>query len=222
MGNLDLLDSGRRIATEFIPFLFALCFHEFAHGWVARLRGDRTAEMMGRLTLNPLAHMDPIGTFLLPLSAILFHWPFSFGWARPVPVNARNFKNIRTDMFWVALAGPLSNILLALVAAFGFAFSMRFMQDSVYFPAVRGIIYAFIGSNLILAVFNMLPLYPLDGARVLARFLPASINHRLEQNEFGSSMILLFLIMTGALQFLIVPVQFLANAFLTMAIRIVL
>src|SRR6185436_15011255 len=112
---MDILEISVRVAIIYIPFLFALCFHEFAHGWVAKMRGDNTAEQLGRLTLNPIAHADLIGTFILPVSAIVFGIPIFFGWAKPVPVNIRNLKNIRTDMFWIALAGPASNIFLAVV-----------------------------------------------------------------------------------------------------------
>src|SRR3954469_19503462 len=100
-----------KIALYFIPFLLALCAHEYAHGWVANKLGDPTARLMGRLTLNPLAHADIIGTFMLPILAIITGGPF-FGWAKPVPVNDRNLKNRRLGMFWVALAGPASNMIL--------------------------------------------------------------------------------------------------------------
>ena len=104
------MEIGYKIGMNFVPFLFALCAHEYAHGLVAKWRGDNTAQALGRLTLNPLAHADPIGTFVLPLAAIIFNVPIFFGWAKPVPVDARQLKNPRTDMFWIALAGPGSNI----------------------------------------------------------------------------------------------------------------
>ena len=96
---MDLLELARNIGLQYIPFLFALCFHEYAHGFVAKMKGDRTAEMMGRLTLNPMAHIDPIGTVLLPLLAVSGYFRFFFGWAKPVPVNERNLRNPRADMF---------------------------------------------------------------------------------------------------------------------------
>src|SRR4051794_8394875 len=105
--NINMVEKAFQAFEYFVPFLFALCFHEFAHGWVAKMRGDRTAEIMGRLTLNPLAHADMIGTVILPLASILTGIPF-FGWAKPVPVDERNLKNPRIDMFWIAFAGPLS------------------------------------------------------------------------------------------------------------------
>ncbi len=218
MNHFDSLDAGRRLATQFIPFLFALCFHEFAHGWVAKKRGDNTAELMGRLTLNPMAHADMVGTFFLPIMAILFSWPFAFGWAKPVPVNARNLKNVRTDMFWVALAGPLSNVLLAFVSAFIFALNREFFQNSTYFNAVNTLVIHFIMTNMVLACFNMIPLHPLDGAKVLARFLPTSINYRLERNEMASSMILMLLMFTGMFRYLAVPVMLISEKFMQVAV----
>src|SRR5580658_5489953 len=103
-----------RVVTGFIPFLFALCVHEYAHGFVANKLGDPTAKMMGRLTLNPMAHADPIGTVVLPVMAILFGAPF-FGWAKPVPVNSRNLKHEKRDMCWIAAAGPGSNVIMAFI-----------------------------------------------------------------------------------------------------------
>jgi Zn-dependent protease len=205
--NFDVLEISTKIAVYFIPFLFALCFHEYAHGWVARLRGDNTAQMMGRLSMNPLVHMDFIGTFLLPLLAILFPTSIFFGWAKPVPVNARNLKNPRIDMFWIALAGPASNLLLAIVAAAAIWASQHFLAGFGWTRQLGSILAIFIQINLFLAVFNAIPLHPLDGGKIIARFLPHEINNKLEQHEQLTSMILLALIMFGALRFLVIPVQ---------------
>ncbi len=204
---MDLYAIGARAAVYFVPFLFALCFHEYAHGWVAQLRGDNTAKMMGRLTMNPIAHMDFIGTFVLPMLAIIFPGGIFFGWAKPVPVNERNLKNPRTDMFWIALAGPASNILLALISTIVMWVARHFLSDiGIYSPVIK-LLDAFIGINLFLAFFNLIPLHPLDGGKVIARFLPASINYKLEQNEHVTSMVLLVLIMMGAMRFLALPVE---------------
>jgi Zn-dependent protease len=200
------MEIGAKVGVYYIPFLFALCFHEFAHGWVAKLRGDNTAQMMGRLTMNPVAHMDMIGTFALPLMAIIFSTPIFFGWAKPVPVNPRNLKDARKDMFWVALAGPLSNILLALIGALVIAITARYFLVSEVMVSFIKVVKVFITTNLFLAVFNLLPLNPLDGGKVLARFLPAHLNYKLEQYEHVTSMILMALVLTGALGFLAIPV----------------
>ncbi|MFN8791333.1 MAG: site-2 protease family protein [Bdellovibrionales bacterium] len=211
---MDIVEIGGRLALFFIPFLFALCIHEFAHGLVAKWRGDNTAEAMGRLTLNPMAHADPIGTFALPIAAIVFNIPIFFGWAKPVPVDTRSLKNPRVDMFWIALAGPLSNVLMAILAAVVMALVMRFVpaQDSTV--ALKNILDMFILVNLFLAVFNLIPLHPLDGGKVIARFLPAQWNYWLERNENITGIVLLMLIISGFLAILRIPVMY-AHAFLT-------
>ena len=208
MASMDVMDILSRVALFFVPLLGALCFHEYAHGLVAKWRGDNTAEQMGRLTLNPMAHADLIGTFILPLSAIIFQVPIFFGWAKPVPVNPRNLKNVRLDMFWIALAGPLSNIFLACVTTAILAVLIRIPALNEFQDGYMRLFLMFIQVNLFLAVFNLIPLHPLDGGKVLARFLPAQINYKLEQNEQLTSMILLVLIIAGALSVLRIPVQF--------------
>ncbi|MDG0816629.1 site-2 protease family protein [Bdellovibrio svalbardensis] len=216
--NMDFIEIGAKIGIYFIPFLFALCFHEFAHGWVARLRGDNTAEMMGRLTMNPLAHMDMLGTLILPIMSIVLATPIFFGWAKPVPVNSRNLKNPKVDMFWIALAGPLSNIFLAIVGSVLIAVVAKYFLTATYASGLIEILKAFIVTNLFLAVFNMIPLHPLDGGKVLARFLPAQMNYKLEQNEHITSMILMALVLTGTLRILAIPVFWSYNHLVTFAL----
>ena len=190
-----------KVAVLFPPFLFALCFHEFAHGWEARRRGDNTAALMGRLTLNPIPHMDPIGTLVLPLIGLTTGIPFIFGWAKPVPVNTRNLNNVVKDMFWIAAAGPLSNMLLAFISIISLILLSQTAGESA--QIIMTILLAFGMINILLAVFNMIPLHPLDGGKVLARFLPAKWNSILESNQMMNMFILLALMISGVIGVLI-------------------
>lgn len=208
----------QRIVIFFVPLLFALCFHEFAHGLVAKWRGDLTAERLGRLTMNPLAHADPIGTFAFPLMSIFLQLPISFGWAKPVPVDPRNLKNVRTDMFWIALAGPLSNIFLAIITTALLAVVVHMNLFTSYQVGIFEFIKTFIQLNLFLAFFNLIPLHPLDGGKVLARFLPARINEKLEQNEQLSGIILMVLLFSGMLTFLSYPVFYMYQFLIGLAV----
>jgi Zn-dependent protease len=205
MESLNLTEIGGKIGLYFVPFLFALCFHEFAHAYIARLKGDRTAEMMGRLSLNPLVHMDMIGTLVLPLGAIIMGWPF-FGWAKPVPVNPRNLKDVKNDMFWIALAGPASNVLLAIVAVIIMGIIQHVLPAYSFSAALFEVLDMFLIINLFLAVFNLLPMHPLDGGKILARFLPHELNQKLEDNQQFLSMALIACFIFGWLKYLAIPV----------------
>lgn len=161
------------ISTWVLPAILAITLHEAAHGFVAYRCGDRTAWQLGRVTLNPLKHIDPVGTVLLPGLLLLMRAPFLFGYAKPVPVNFGALNNPRRDMIWVAAAGPATNILMA-VAAGLLAHLVVFVPASGAAWAMANLENAIL-VNVVLAVFNMLPLPPLDGGRVLTGLLPAPL-----------------------------------------------
>lgn len=189
-------------------FLFCLCLHEYAHAWVARRLGDKTAEDAGRLTLHPLAHADFFGTLLLPSVCIYYGLPF-FGWAKPVPIDARQFKNPRRDMAFVAGAGPAANLIMAAVAAGVLGVVVRpdwTAGDFSISEAAQILALLTIQVNLFLAFFNLIPLPPLDGFNILQAVLPLRWALRLYRLAPYSSWILLALLLTGGLRFLGAPV----------------
>ena len=187
--------------------LFSLCVHEFAHAWTARRLGDLTASQRGRLTLNPLAHIDFVGTLFLPLTAVLMNFPV-FGWAKPVPVDPACLKNPKKDMFWVAFSGPLSNFLLSFLGCIALMGIYILERSNLLKEIPLGnMVEVFIYINLLLGCFNLIPLHPLDGGKVMARFLPASWNMFLERNQHYSSVVLVLLFVSGGFYFLAVPVS---------------
>ncbi len=164
--NISLYD----ISVWVVPLVIAITFHEAAHGFVAHALGDDTAWKQGRVTFNPLKHIDPFGTLILPAMLLLAHSPFLFGYAKPVPVNFRALRNPRIDMVWVALAGPATNIALALAAALALHIVGYLPPNAAQwlFDNLKNALVI----NVILAIFNMLPIPPLDGGRVAVGLLP--------------------------------------------------
>ncbi len=183
--SLNLYD----VSVWVLPLVIAITFHEAAHGFVAHHFGDNTAWDLGRVSFNPLKHIDPMGTLILPAILLLSHSPFLFGYAKPVPVNFRGLRHPRIDMVWVALAGPATNILLALFAAATFhllnyapANAVQWIADNLKNALVI---------NVVLAVFNMLPIPPLDGGRVAVGLLPNFLAVPLSRLEPYGMMILI-------------------------------
>ena len=195
----------QKIAIGLLPILLAVTVHEAAHAYAANLLGDGTAKFLGRMTLNPIKHIDPIGTVLVPLLAFVLT-SFVFGWAKPVPVNDRNFANPRRDMALVALAGPASNLVMALAWAGLTALGIAGLDQSSWYAeplALMGQIGIFV--NVLLAVFNLLPLPPLDGGRVLVALLPPPALRRVAALEPWGFPIVLLLLVTGALSYVLSP-----------------
>jgi len=191
-----------------VPIILAITLHEAAHGYVARMFGDQTAWMLGRVTLNPLKHIDPVGTILVPgmllLSAkLLGGGAFLFGWAKPVPVNFANLRNPKRDMLWVAAAGPLTNFVMAL----GWALLMvatapggQWASNGLYEMSRVGV-----SINLVLMALNLLPIPPLDGGRIAVSLLPSKAAYALSRVEPYGLFVILALLFTGVLDDLMRP-----------------
>lgn len=196
MGNLDIV---QKIAVLLLPVLFAITVHEAAHGWVANKLGDATARMLGRITLNPLKHIDPIGTVILPLFMFITAG-FLFGWAKPVPVTWRNLRSPKRDMGLVAMAGPGINLVMALIWAMLVKLGVAIIGISewVAVPLI------YMGSagvmiNVVLMVLNLMPILPLDGGRVLASLLPPRYAIGFSQLEPYGMVLIILLLITGVL-----------------------
>ncbi len=183
-----------------IPILFAITVHEIAHGWIASRLGDHSAKMMGRLTLNPIKHVSLIGTILIP--AFLYVTSgFIFGWAKPIPINFNALRSPKKDMFWVAIAGPVSNLIMAIIWLMIILLAITISYQSLIKMGQVGI-----QINLILAVFNLLPLPPLDGARIVSSLLPSKLSYQYNQLEPYGLYILLGLLFLGIFQWIIFPI----------------
>lgn len=214
----------RHIAIWALPVLAAIVFHEVAHGWVAFRLGDPTAARMGRLTLNPLPHIDIFGTVLLPLLLIVSQSPFLFGYAKPVPVNYFNLQNPKKDMIWVALAGPMANLALATGSVILLKLLMQLFgvlsvnQVSLGLMTILGPVALMAKNsvliNVVLAVFNTLPLPPLDGGRVAVGLLPEPHSSMLARVEPFGFLIIILLLMTPVMDAVIgPPIHFLIDMF---------
>lgn len=193
----------QKIAVWALPVLFAITLHEVAHGWMASKLGDQTSKMLGRLSLNPFKHIDPIGTVIVPI-ALLVLSGFVFGWAKAVPVDSRNFKNPARDMAWVAIAGPVANFIMAffwaVIAKVGMILQASTPEVGLFliYSGIAGI-----SINLILLVLNLIPIPPLDGSRVLSAFLSPKLAWQYNRLEPYGFFIILGLMFLGILQLLL-------------------
>jgi Zn-dependent protease len=178
--------------------LFSIIIHEISHGYVALLNGDPTARMLGRITLNPIPHIDPVGSILLPVLLLLSQSSFLIGWAKPVPVNPLNFRNYRWGEFAVSAAGPVSNLVLAAI----FSMVLRLGLEN---PGLTQLAFYGVSINIILALFNLIPIPPLDGSHILALVLPRELARLYSYLEPVGFILILVLFYTGILWAILMP-----------------
>ena len=196
----------QQILIYAIPILFAITVHEVAHGWVASKFGDQTARLMGRLTLNPIKHIDPMGTVILPVILLILHAPI-FGWAKPVPVDWRNLRNPKKDMAWVAAAGPGANLLMLILwALLAKCIVLLGAPATGLWGALGQMALAGIMINSVLMILNLFPVPPLDGSRVLTALLPPVLAYKYNQLERYGLLIIMLLLMTGYLGRILEPI----------------
>jgi Zn-dependent protease len=202
-------DTIRYVVLMIVPVLFSLSVHEVCHGYAAYALGDPTAKMQGRLTLNPIKHIDIFGLAVLFITRMI-------GWAKPVPVDPRYFKNPRKDMLWVALAGPASNLVLGLIFALLFNYAGPLITGSIFYP-VKVMMEIMVYINVGLAIFNLIPIPPLDGGRVIVGLLPEKMANSWAKIEPYGFIILLVLIFTKVVNFVIFPIiRGIVNIFLSL------
>ncbi len=203
--NFNLLE----FIVIIIPLLVAVIAHEYAHGYAAFRLGDPTAKNAGRLSFNPIRHLDPVGSFLLPLMLKLSGAPFLFGYARPVPVNFANLRPLKAGTLWVASAGVITNFMLALASAGIFhaiIYSQRLWQGMLVQPAMLVLVKLMVYSvmiNLVLAIFNLIPILPLDGGRIAATLLPPNARRQFQRIEPFGFFILILLLFTNMLDLIV-------------------
>lgn len=195
-------------AVYALPILFAITLHEAAHAYAARHFGDNTAYMQGRMSMNPVRHIDPVGTLLIPIVLFFIGSPFLFGYAKPVPIEFRNLRNPKRDMAWVALAGPAANLVMALLWMIGVVMLSNFQEPDDFFMrmAQAGIL-----TNLVIFAFNLFPVPPLDGGRIMTSLLPARYAYKYAQLEAYGFFIVMGLAMLGFLKYWMAPVMMVAN-----------
>ena len=208
---MDIQEGIRMAAIGAIPIIFAITVHEAAHGYAARYFGDDTAERAGRISLNPIHHIDPLGTIILPAITMIVGG-ILFGWAKPVPVNFGRLRHPKRDMLWVAAAGPFSNLLMAMAWALVFKFAGA--APEAYVEALSTMAKIGLSINIVLMVLNLLPLPPLDGGRIAVSLLPNHLAYKYAQVERYGFLILLVLLATGVLSVILMPLVYATYSFI--------
>jgi len=204
MMDMQLAEILQKVSIWAVPVLLAITLHEAAHGYVARLNGDNTAWMLGRVTLNPLKHIDPLGTVILPL-ILMMTSPFIFGWAKPVPVNYNQLRRKKMGAVLVAGAGPAANLFLALCSVVLFHL-VPYVPETIREPMALTLI-ASMQINVLLMVFNLMPILPLDGGRILEALLPGPLSYKYARTERYGMIIVIVLAFTGILFAVIKPIM---------------
>jgi Zn-dependent protease len=200
-----------RIAISLPGFLLGIVCHEASHAFMAYRFGDPTAKQYGRLTLNPAVHYDLVGTIIFPLIGALMGGSM-FGWAKPVPVDSRRFKNIRSGIFWVSFAGPLANLIIMILASFFYSLVQTKMNPNFsYFSIISAMLIQAIQINILLAMFNLIPIPPLDGSKMVSSMLDYNAARKFEELQRYSFMFIFILIFTPVLQWIMSPAILFAN-----------
>ncbi len=208
MFDINLAFAIKRVAVSFVPLMLGIILHEVAHGWVAKRSGDSTAALQGRLTLNPLPHVDPMGLLFFVLTSLT--GPFALGWAKPIPIDPRNFRDVKRDIMSVAIAGPAANFLLAFVSALLFkAYILLFPPETWESVPVWQffflMFYSSVSINCALAWFNLIPIPPLDGSKILWSVLPSEWGWRYMQFQRYGFLLIILLLMTGLIGTILYP-----------------
>ena len=209
-----------RIAISLPAFLLAIVCHEAAHAWMADRHGDTTGKMLGRLSLNPAVHYDPIGTVLFPMIGLMMGG-MMFGWAKPVPVDSRKFRNVRSGLFWVSFAGPLANIALMLASAILLALLItKVSPEFSYYKIINDMLSAAVTINVLLAVFNLIPFPPLDGSKMVSSLLDYTAARKFEELQRYSFVFLLLIIFTPVISWIMTPALMASNVLVSIFIRV--
>ncbi len=200
-----------KIATSLPGFLLGIVCHEAAHAWMANRHGDPTAKMMGRMTLDPTGHYDLFGTIIFPLVGAIMGWSM-FGWAKPVPVDTRRFKNVKSGIFWVSFAGPLANLILMVIAAFLYAILVTKVSSTFSLHQIFSeMLVNMIQINVLLAMFNLIPIPPLDGSKMVSSMLNYENARRFEELQRYSFMFFFLFLFTPILSWILSPALLAAN-----------